>query len=140
MKTLLSLLILITVISAPRAYTQMVPDTWDEDLKARYPKATAVSWTPTDKGFEANFQVGDRSVVALYNAEGEWQRSVAEVPLSELPDELRASIPEGLEIKRASQILESRKKKQRYILQLEGEYDASGKLQNAKVEEEKDEE
>ncbi|MDZ7846062.1 MAG: hypothetical protein U5L96_04480 [Owenweeksia sp.] len=118
------------------AISQMVNEDFESDLEKRHPKATAVNWIPGDGIYTAEFQTGDRKMKAIYTQQGEWLRSIMQIPVSEIPDDILKNITPGLKVTGAAKVMAAKQREGKYILQLEGVYSKKGELQKEEIQEE----
>ena len=110
------------------AMAQMVPDSWEDDLRKRHPRATSVDWISGEEFYTADFQEGDRHMMAFYDQNGQWMKTQMEVLVSELPESLTEKIGPGYKIKKAYKVVSMQKPAGNYILELEAAFSDQGEL------------
>jgi hypothetical protein len=83
-KWMLSVVLSVVMFSANAQFRKIPPEVTDS-FKARFDKATQVSWTDNLINFQATFKLGNDNVRAFYNSKGELLRSEKNVTFEELP-------------------------------------------------------
>lgn len=125
MKKILFALLFISSLSG---YSQMVSESFEEDLQRRHPKATAVTWLSGEEHYIAEFQEGDRSMKAFYTQDGQWVKTQMEINIEDIPEKVKANVGPEYKIIGAEKVVSSQSPLGNYLLQLEVAYDKAGNI------------
>ena len=126
------LLLALAIMASTQSFAQMVSEEFEDDLKRRHPKATAVNWISGEEYYIAEFQEGDRQMKAFYSQGGEWVKTQRQITLDEVPEEIKGNVPAGFRILGAEKVVSSQTPAGNYLIKLEAAYDKKGKVLDEK--------
>ncbi|MGA3014127.1 MAG: PepSY-like domain-containing protein, partial [Bacteroidales bacterium] len=96
MKTLISLIVMILILSsvsfAQKVTPDKVPAVVKQAFSKEYPKAIETSWRMYDNNYQALFNLNGVKHAAKFDKNGQWIDKEERIDLSNLPKEVTASI------------------------------------------------
>ncbi|MFN8393694.1 MAG: PepSY-like domain-containing protein [Bacteroidia bacterium] len=69
-----------------------VPQNAENDLKARFPKASNARWEKEGSHFEAEWKENGLEVAVIYDVSGKWIMTERQIPVSDLPESVTAAV------------------------------------------------
>jgi hypothetical protein len=82
----------VSYAGAPAPAPKIVSSTVEEGFVKWYPQATGAKWSAIEKGFQASFLNEGQKTTAVFDGQGKFSYSVAQVSAENMPQELSAFI------------------------------------------------
>jgi hypothetical protein len=80
--------LLLLVFSADAQFRKIPAEVTDA-FKAKYEKASGVSWKDKLASFQANFKIGEKEMKAVFSPQGEWLKTETKYDYNSVPSDVK---------------------------------------------------
>ncbi|HEX8355821.1 MAG TPA: PepSY-like domain-containing protein, partial [Segetibacter sp.] len=88
-KKMLLLFPMLLVIFAANAQFRKIPAAVTDAFKAKYEKASGVSWKDKLSAFQAEFKLGEKDLKATFSTKGEWLKTETKYDYKSVPSDVK---------------------------------------------------